>query len=117
MATQAAKKSTVYRIPEKPERRKVDRRITSAYRLSPDLDPVQLIEDAKKKFYKDPNVIGFGIGAIAPVAAGLILDVATSASRWGLAFSFNGALAVLGVGALLWLRRLPRARQMASGKR
>ncbi len=61
--------------------------------------------------------IGFGIGAIAPVAAGSILDVATSASRWGLAFSFNGALAVLGVGALLWLRRLPKARQMASGKR
>ena len=63
------------------------------------------------------SFIGFGIGAIAPVAAGSILDVATSASRWGLAFSFNGALAVLGVGALLWLRRLPKARQMASGKR
>ncbi len=62
MATTAAKKSTVYRIPEKTERRKVDRRSTSAYRLSPDLDPVQLIEDAKKKFYEDPNVIGFGIG-------------------------------------------------------
>ena len=63
------------------------------------------------------SFIGFGIGAIAPVAAGSILDVAASASRWGLAFSFNGALAVLGVGALLWLRRLPKARQMASGKR
>ena len=63
------------------------------------------------------SFVGFGIGAIAPVAAGAILDLATSASGWGLAFSFNGALAVLGVGALLWLRRLPKARQMASGKR
>ena len=62
MATQAAKKSTVYRIPGKRERRKTDRRQTSAYRLSPDVDPVQLIEDAKKNFYQDPNVIGFGIG-------------------------------------------------------
>lgn len=57
-----AKKSTIYSIPKKSERRKTDRRRTSAYRLSPDLDPVQLIEDAKSNLYKDPNVIGFGIG-------------------------------------------------------
>lgn len=63
------------------------------------------------------SFVGFSIAAVAPVAAGSILDLATSASGWGLAFSFNGALAVMGVGALLWLRRLPRARQMASGKR
>ena len=62
MATGAAKKSTVYRIPEKTERRKSDRRRTSAYRLSPDIDPIKLIEDAKDIYYKDPNVIGFGIG-------------------------------------------------------
>lgn len=62
MATRAAKKSTVYRIPEKTERRKADRRRTSAYRLSPDIDPIKLIEDAKDIYYKDPNVIGFGIG-------------------------------------------------------
>ena len=62
MATKAAKKSAIYRIPGQPDRRKTDRRKTSAYRLPPDIDPIQLIEDAKSEFYKDPNVIGVGIG-------------------------------------------------------
>lgn len=62
MATRSAKKSTVYRIPDQPDRRKAERRRSSPYRLLPDLEPVQLIEDAKSEFYKDPNVIGVGIG-------------------------------------------------------
>ncbi len=63
------------------------------------------------------SFIGFTVGAIAPVMAGAILDLARSSAGWGLAFSFNGALAVMGVLALLWLRRLPGAAQMAGGKR
>ncbi len=63
------------------------------------------------------SFIGFTVGAIAPVMAGSILDVARSSMGWGLAFSFNGALAVVGVLALLWLRRLPGADQMAGGRR
>ncbi|MCH8135664.1 MAG: hypothetical protein IIB77_06780, partial [Proteobacteria bacterium] len=62
MVTATAKKKTVYSIPGRTERRKTDRRQTSAYRLPPDIDPVQLIQDAKSHFYKDPNVIGIGIG-------------------------------------------------------
>ena len=63
------------------------------------------------------SFIGFSIGAIAPIVAGSILDVSESSVEWGLAFSFNGALAVVGVLAILWLRRLPRAMHMARGKR
>ena len=63
------------------------------------------------------SFIGFAIGAIAPVVAGSILDTARSSAGWGLAFSFNGILAVVGVLALLWLRSLPRAVQMAAGRR
>jgi MFS family permease len=63
------------------------------------------------------SFIGFSVGAAAPVAAGYILDAASASSGWGLAFSFNGALAVVGVLALLWLRRLPKAAQMAVGRR
>jgi len=63
------------------------------------------------------SFVGFTVGATAPVLAGTILDLARSASGWGLAFSFNGLLAVIGVAALLWLHRLPKAAQMATGKR
>ena len=61
--------------------------------------------------------IGFTMGAIAPVAAGSILDVAKGSAGWGLAFSLNGALAVVGVVLLLALRRMPAAARMAGGKR
>ena len=63
------------------------------------------------------SFIGFAIGSIVPVIAGAILDVARSGAGWGLAFSFNGALAVVGVVALLWLRRLPQAARLAAGRR
>jgi MFS family permease len=53
------------------------------------------------------SFIGFSIGAIVPVLAGGILDGAGgTAVAWGLAFSFNGLLAVVGVVALLYLQRL-----------
>jgi len=61
--------------------------------------------------------VGFTLGAIAPIVAGSILDIAGSSNGWGLAFSFNGVLAVIGVLSLLLLRRLPTATRMASGRR
>ena len=54
------------------------------------------------------NLIGFSAGAVAPVAAGAILDVLDGPSGWGLAFAFNGLLAVGGVSALIALRRMTR---------
>lgn len=64
------------------------------------------------------SFIGFAIGAVVPVAAGTLLDTAADSTEgWGLVFGFNGLLAVIGVIALLWLRRLPQAARMALGKR
>jgi len=63
------------------------------------------------------SFIGFAAGALVPVIAGGILDAGDDWHRWVLAFSFNGLLAVLGVAALLWLRRLPQAVKLAGGKR
>jgi MFS family permease len=63
------------------------------------------------------SFIGFAVGALAPVLAGSILDFSHTSLGWVLAFGFNGLLAVMGVAALLWLRRLPEAKQMAAGKR
>lgn len=60
---------------------------------------------------------GFTVGAIAPVVAGSILDLNTSSAGWGLAFSFNGALAVVAVAILLALRRSPEATALAGGRR
>lgn len=61
--------------------------------------------------------IGFTIGAVVPIAAGGILDVVDSAAGWGIAFGFNGLLAVIGIIAMLNLRRLPQAVKMAHGRR
>ena len=63
------------------------------------------------------SFIGFAVGAILPVVAGSILDATQSTVAWGLAFSFNGLLAVIGVICLLLLRRLPQAVEMAGGKK
>ena len=52
------------------------------------------------------NLIGFSVGAVAPVAAGGILDAFAGANGWGIVFAFNGLLAVGGVSALLALRRM-----------
>ena len=61
--------------------------------------------------------VGFAVGAIAPVVAGRILDAVRPSEGWALAFGFNAALAVPAVLCLLWLRRLPEATRMASGRR
>jgi MFS family permease len=58
---------------------------------------------------------GFSIGAVAPVVAGSILDLSTSDLAWGLAFSFNGALAVAGVLILLLLSRTSAAAASTAG--
>lgn len=52
------------------------------------------------------NLIGFSVGAVAPVAAGGILDALGAANGWGPVFAFNGLLAVGGVAALIVLRRM-----------
>ena len=61
--------------------------------------------------------IAFSVGAAAPIAAGSVLDVVQGAAGWGLAFSLNGALAVVGVSAMFALRRMPASLRMAHGKR
>lgn len=57
------------------------------------------------------SFIGFGVGAIVPVIAGVILDLTPSAYRWGFAFSFNALLAILGLFVLLRVQKLMRQRQ------
>ncbi|MCB9431490.1 MAG: MFS transporter [Ardenticatenaceae bacterium] len=53
------------------------------------------------------SFLGFTIGAVVPVLAGGILDSAGgTAVAWGLAFTFNGLLAVVGVASQLYLQRL-----------
>ena len=63
------------------------------------------------------SFVGFLVGAAAPIVAGSILDLFQDDSGWGLAFGFNGVLAVIGVMALILLRRLPEASRMAGGKK
>jgi MFS family permease len=63
------------------------------------------------------SFIGFTMGAVMPVVAGSILDLTQAGAGWGLAFSFNGLLAVVAIIALVWLRTLPQARRMAAGRR
>ena len=63
------------------------------------------------------SFVGFTVGAVAPIVAGGLLDVFEGTMGWGAAFGFNGLLAVVGVSALLVLRRLPEAVGMAGGKR
>ena len=62
------------------------------------------------------SFIGFTVGAGAPVMAGLVLDRVRSLWAWGAAFSGNGVLALLGILALLGLRRVPETARMAGGK-
>ena len=66
------------------------------------------------------SVLGFGFGAIAPWAFGLVLDleggVRTDAA-WGWAWTALGVGAMLGPIATLRLRALRESAQMAGGKR
>ncbi len=63
------------------------------------------------------SFVGFTVGAVAPIVAGGLLDALDGTLGWGAAFGFNGLLAVVGVTALLILRRMPEAAGMAAGKR
>ena len=67
------------------------------------------------------SLLGFGAGAVAPIVFGRVLDLyggrSAGAAGWGWAFSVLGAGGVLGLGCMLWLRRLPEARRLAGGKR
>ena len=53
----------------------------------------------------------------APIAAGTVLDLVQGTAGWGLAFSLNGTLAVVGVSTMFALRRMPESLRMAHGKR
>ena len=75
----------------------------------------------------DPGMIGsaqafhtfFGYGAavLGPIVCGRMLDLAPPGISWGLGFSTAGVAAILGVIALVWLKRLPESDRMAHGKR
>ena len=69
------------------------------------------------------SLAGFGAGALASLAFGLILDLTNPAGSgpryqvWGWAFSVLGLGALLGVVSTIWLRAFPESRRMAGGKR
>ena len=59
---------------------------------------------------------GFLATVFSPVVFGLILDVAGTGLGWGLGFASGGVVALLGVAAMLILRRMPEASKMAMGR-
>lgn len=69
------------------------------------------------------SLAGFGAGAIASWAFGVILDLTNPGSApgqhsvWGWAFSILGVGALLAIATTVWLRMLPASRRMADGKR
>ena len=72
------------------------------------------------------SLIGFGIGALAPTAFGLVLDLTNSGEtqkllgylpNWGWAFSMLGLFALIGPWAMFKLRSMPESRMMAGGKK
>jgi MFS family permease len=72
------------------------------------------------------SLIGFGIGAAAPTAFGLVLDLTNSGEtqrafgylpNWGWAFCMLGVVALVGPWAMLKLRSMPESRKMAGGKK
>ena len=72
--------------------------------------------------YSVRSVLGFGAGAVAPWAFGLVLDAAGAAQAspvvtWGLAWCSLGVIAMMSPVATWRLRRMPESRQMAGGKR
>jgi MFS family permease len=72
--------------------------------------------------YSVRSVLGFGAGAIAPWAFGVVLDAAGAAGAspvltWGLAWCSLGVVALFSPVATWRLRRMPEAAQMANGKR
>ncbi len=63
------------------------------------------------------SFIGFLASIVGPVALGAVLDVAGSGLGWGLGFAQSGVIALLGVAALVALRRHPASARLANGKR
>jgi len=66
------------------------------------------------------SLLGFGAGAIAQSAFGLVLD-ATNAQRpyteWGWAYGLLGLGGAAGLASTLWLRRRPESARLARGLR
>jgi MFS family permease len=72
------------------------------------------------------SLIGFGVGAVAPTAFGLVLDLTNSGEtqkalgylpEWGWAFSMLGLAALIGPWAMWKLRSMPESMKMAGGKK
>jgi MFS family permease len=66
------------------------------------------------------SLLGFGAGAISPWVFGALLDHfggRGAPSAWGWAFAMLGVGGLAGLITVLWLRRLPEARQLAGGRR
>lgn len=68
------------------------------------------------------SLLGFGAGAVAPLAFGAVLDLtggraSPTGGIWGWAFAVLGIGGFLGICSMLWLRALPESRQLAGGKR
>jgi MFS family permease len=69
------------------------------------------------------SLAGFGAGALASLAFGLVLDLTNPGGSgpgyqvWGWAFSALGLGALLGIVSTVWLRALPESRKLAGGKR
>jgi MFS family permease len=72
------------------------------------------------------SLIGFGIGALAPTAFGMALDLTNSAEtqrvlgylpNWGWAFGMLGLVALVGPWAMFKLRSMPESQMMAGGRK
>ena len=70
------------------------------------------------------SLVGFGIGAIAPTAFGVVLDLTNPTGTigdyvrtWGFAFAALGFVALGGPLAMWRLRSMPESHHMASGKK
>jgi MFS family permease len=60
---------------------------------------------------------GWTAGIVAPVVFGWILDVAPGDTGWGFGFASMGVGALLGIVAMLLLRRMPESSLLAGGRR
>ncbi|MBI4013144.1 MAG: MFS transporter [Candidatus Rokubacteria bacterium] len=66
------------------------------------------------------SLLGFGAGAVAQSAFGLVLDATNTAqpyTHWGWAYSLLGVGGAAGLVATVWLRRRPESARLARGLR